>query len=137
MNSARGQKWLIGSFFSAIGLLFLYFIVSIVLDRTDKTYTARLEHAREGPGSYQQGAKINLIKDQPATVGKIQMTYRGRDSGALLMDLVLLELDPNYIYSRRIPFKKGRHGFLVSNRQFSVISINDRRLKLVIGPSKR
>lgn len=137
MDSARSQKWLIVSFFSAISLLFVYFIVSIVFDRTDKTYTARYERAREGPGSYHQGARINLIKDQPATVGKIRMTYRGRASGTLLMDLVLLELDPNYSYLRRIPLKDGRRGFIVSNRQFSVTSVSNRRLKLVMGPSKR
>lgn len=137
MNSSHRQKWLLILFFSAIGLLFIYFISSIVLDRTDKTYSARLERARVGPGSYRQGEKINLIKDQPATVGKIRMTYRGRASGTLLMDLVLLELDPNYIYSRRIPLKEGRRGFLLSNRLFSVTSINSRRLRLVMGPSKR
>lgn len=137
MDSSHGQKWLLILFFSAIGLLFIYFFSTIVLDKTDRTYTKRLERARQGPGSYRQGEKINLIKDRPATVGKIRMTYRGLASGALLMDLVLLELDPDYSYSRRIPLKEGRRGFLLSNHLFSVTSINSRRLRLVMGPSKR
>lgn len=134
MDSANGQKWLIVSFFSAISMLFIYFIVSIALDRTDKTYSARLERARVGPGSYHQGEKINLVKDQPLAVEKIRMTYRGRSSGALLIDLVLLELDPEYIYSRQIPLSEARNGFRISNHRFMVTSINDKRIKLVMGP---
>jgi len=130
MESASRQKWLLISFFSAISLFFIYFIVFVAFNKTDASYSARLESARVGTGSYQQSERIQLIIDQPLDVGTIQMTYRGRSSGDVLIDLVLLDLDPQYIYSRRVPIKAARNGFHISNRRFTVTAINDRRLRL-------
>ena len=132
MENSRTQRWLIASFFSAIAMLFIYFIISIALDNTDEAYHTRLESARVGPGSYHQGDNVHLIKDQPVDVERIRMIYRGRVSGALRIDLVLLDLDADYVYSRSIPLKEARKGFRISDRRFVATSINGRRLRLVM-----
>lgn len=131
MENTRGQKWLIISFFSAIGLFFAYFIISIALDRTDKTYSARLESARRGAGSFVAGDQVNLIKDQSLAVGKLRMTYRGRLKGALHLDLIFTDLDSDYAYTRKIPVKEAKSGFRISDHQFRAKSVSDERLRLV------
>lgn len=137
MESTHSQRWLIASFFTAISLLFVYFIVSVAMKNTDQAYSERLASARVGPGSYLQDDKIHLVKDQPVTVRGIEMTYRGRSSGVLLIDLVLLDLDRDYVYSRKIPIKEAKQGFRVSDHFFTVTSINSGRLKMVTGASNR
>lgn len=137
MESTHSQRWLMASFFTAVGLLFVYFIVSVAMKNTDQAYSERLASARMGPGSYLQNEKIHLVKDLPVTVQGIEMTYRGRSSGALLIDLVLLDLDRDYVYSRKIPIEEARRGFRISNRLFTVTSIDAGKLKLETGASKR
>lgn len=137
MENTQSQRWLIASFFTAISLLFVYFIVSVAMNNTDQTYSERLASARAGPGSYLQDEKIHLVKDQPLTVRGIEMTYRGRSSGVLLIDLVLLDLDRDYVYSRKIPIKEARRGFRISGRPFKVTAIDAGKLKLETGASKR
>lgn len=137
MESTHSQRWLIASFFTAIGLLFVYFIVSVAMENTDQAYSERLASARAGPGSYLVDGKIHLVKDQPVTVQGIEMTYRGRSSGVLLIDLVLLDLDRDYVYSRKIPINEAKRGFRISDHFFTVTSINAGKLKMVTGASNR
>ena len=100
---------------------------------TDKTYDNRLEIARTGPGSYRQDARVNLVLGQPVTVGKLEMTYLGVSAGQLNLDIILLDLDPEYVYSRSIPAQKAKQGFTVSDYRFRAISMNKKRLRLVMG----
>ena len=70
------------------------------------------------------------MRDQTATVGRLQMTYRGTASGHLLLDVVLLDLDPEYVYSRKILKRTAKEGFAVSGVRFKATSINSKRVRL-------
>jgi hypothetical protein len=59
------------------------------------------------------------------------MTYRGISSGQLKLDVVLLDLDPQYVYSRSMSVKKAKQGFSVSDYHFIATSVNGNRLRLV------
>jgi hypothetical protein len=132
MENRRAQKWLMISFFTSISLFFVYFIVFLVMGATDRTYHTRLEPARTGPGSYRQETRINLITGQPVTVEKVELTFRGVSSGEIKMDVILLDLDPQYIYRRSIPIARAKQGFAVSDYRFKATSINNKRLRLVL-----
>jgi len=130
MDSRRTQKWLMISFFTSVSLFFAYFIFALATGTTDDTYQKRLTGARTGPGSYHADTRVSLMRDQPATVGRLQLTYRGIASGHLLLDVVLLDLDPEYVYSRRILKRVAKDGFAVSEMHFKATSINSKRLRL-------
>ncbi len=141
-ENVRSQKWLAISFFVACNLIFFALIYAIITGSADRNYANWMAATRSNPGTYSNDAgtskddQIVLVKNQLVNVEKMQMTYRGLSSGLLNLDLVFLELDPQYEYHRQIPIKKAKQGFQVSDRRFKVISINRQRLKLVrINPS--
>ena len=133
MESRPTQKWLMISFFVSVSLVFVYFIFTLIMGATDSTYETRLEAVRTGPGSYRQDFRINLILDQAVTVDRLQLTYRGVFSGRIKLDVILLDLDPQYVYTRNIPVKNAKQGFNISGNHFRATSINGKRLRLVIG----
>ena len=130
MENRRSQKWLILSFFTSVSLLFVYFIFSLATGTTDKKYQRRLESARTGPGSYYQDVRVNLFREEPVTVNRLKLTYRGLSSGSLLLDVILLDLDPEYVYSRTIPVSDAKKGFRISDHRFKATSVSGKRLRL-------
>ena len=132
MESRRSQRWLIISFFTAISFLFIYFIFSLAMGTTDTTYNRRLETARNGPGSYHQETRVNLLQGEPVTINRLEMTFRGLSSGKLNLDIVILDLDPEYVYSRVIPVDSAKKGFSISDYRFKATSVSRKRLRLVL-----
>ena len=141
-ENVRSQKWLAISFFIVCNLIFFALIYTIISGSADREYANWMASTRSSPGSNSKDAangkdnQIVLIKDQRINLEDLQMTYRGLSSGVLDLDLVLLELDPQYEYHRQIPIEQAKQGFQVSDRRFRLISINRQRLTLVrINPS--
>ena len=141
-ENVRRQKWLAISFFLVCVLIFAALIYTIIFGSTDRAYSNWMASARSKPegstnekGIWQDGLLV-MLKDQQVDLENVQLTYRGLSSGDVLLDLVLLDLDPQYVYHRQIPVEAARQGFQVSNRRFKVISANRQRLKLLlISPS--
>lgn len=76
--------------------------------------------------------KIILVKGQTKTIGgKIELTYQGIDTGFVVIDITLLDLDRNYAYRRKIPKKVAQRGFQLAQRQYQLLSANGSRLKMV------
>jgi hypothetical protein len=141
-ENVRRQKWLAISFFLVCVLIFAALIYTIIFGSTDRAYSNLMASARSKPegstnnkGISQDGLLV-MLKDQQVDLENVLLTYRGLSSGAVFLDLVLLDLDPQYVYHRQIPVEAARQGFQVSNRRFKVISANRQRLKLLlISPS--
>lgn len=76
--------------------------------------------------------KIILVKGQPQIIGgKIELTYQGLDTGYVVIDITLLDLDRNYAYRRKIPKNVAHRGFQLAQRQYQLISANRTRLKII------
>lgn len=75
--------------------------------------------------------KVVLVKGRSQTIGKIEMTYRGLDAGAVLIDITLLELDPQYAYHRKIPRDSARQGFWLAQKHYRMLSAGRSRLRLM------
>jgi hypothetical protein len=137
-ENVHNQKWLAISFFVVCNLIFFALIYTIVHNPTDSAYTNSMDSARSNPESKTKDSGLSkdglliLLKDQQADMEKVRLTFRGFSSGALLLDLVLLDLDPQYVYHRQIPVEAARQGFQVSDQRFKVISVNRQRLKLLL-----
>lgn len=141
-ENVRSQKWLVISFFLVCSLIFFALIYTIIYGTADRDYANWMAATRSNPGASSNDAgvfkddQIVLVKDRLVNLEKMKMTYRGVSSGVLQLDLVLLELDPQYEYHRQIPIEKAKQGFQVSDLRFKAVSINRQRLKLVlINPS--
>lgn len=71
-----------------------------------------------------------LLIDKEQTVGNLKITYRGLESKTLLLDLVILELDKDYAYHRRIPIKDAKSGFRLSDQAFYTQYIGPTKIDL-------
>ena len=137
-EDVRRQKWLAISFFLVCNLIFFALIYAIVFKPTDSAYSNWMGTAPANPWVDSRNTGISneismvLPKGQQVELENLKMTYRGLASGQLLLDLVLLDLDPQYVYHRKIPVEIAGQGFQVSDRRFKVISINRQRLKLLL-----
>ena len=76
-------------------------------------------------------SKLFLSKDQVTTMGKIQLTYRGLNAESVVIDITLLDLDPEYAYRRAIPAKAAKIGFWLGQKKFQLLSASPSRLKII------
>jgi len=142
-ENVRRQKWLAISFFLVCVLTFAALSYTIISGSTDRAYSNWMASARSKPegstndkGIWQEDGLLVMLKDEQVDLENVQLTYRGLSSGDVLLDLVLLDLDPQYVYHRQIPVEAARQGIQVSNWRFKVISANRQRLQLLlISPS--
>lgn len=133
MDQSKVHKW--STFFfllpSSIVLAYLVFYLA--------TFTPSYADARPSTSAATAGLiapaahkNIILVKGQTQTIGgKIELTYQGLDTGSVVIDITLLDLDRNYAYRRKIPKRVAHHGFQLAQRQYQLISANRSRLKMV------
>lgn len=132
MDQSKQHKWSTIFFLVPSSLALAYFVFYLA------TFTPSYADAH-APGSVSPGrfadpaypGKITLIKGQTRTIGgKIELTYQGLDTGFVVIDITLLDLDRDYAYRRKIPKKVAHRGFRLAQRQYQLISANRTRLKM-------
>ena len=75
--------------------------------------------------------KITLVRDRDIKIGKSIIVYRGLDESAKFrMDVAILELDPNSLYSYRIPINAAKKGFRLVGQNFRLISARKSAIQL-------
>lgn len=141
-ENVRNQKWLTVSFFLACGLVFVVFVYVISSGTVDRSYQNWMTNLRtqseadSRPASISGDEAVIVLKDRQVDLGNVLLTYRGLSSGSLQLDLVILDLDPQYVYHRRIPVETAEKGFEIAHRRFKALSVSRRSLKLLpIKPS--
>lgn len=132
MENIRGQRWLVIGFFVLIGALFVWFAIFLAMGWTDPFYNRWLSQHKVP--SYEDSphrlGEMVLLKNQQQIAGTLKLTYRGKTSGAILLDVVLLQLDPTYAYHRHIPITEAMEGFWLSGSRFKVVSASNDRLRI-------
>lgn len=73
------------------------------------------------PPSKSAAEPLILPLNQPVAVAGLQITYRGiNDAGRILLDTVILELDPDYAYPRVLGLSEARKGFTLFDQHFEL-----------------
>ena len=107
MKMTRTQQWIstlfLGSVITVTGVL----LYRIVAGQVDPYYTQWATKSAALKSSINLSSvtdeRVVLVKDEPVTVARCRMVYRGLVGDSALLDLYLLDLDPEYAYPRRIP----------------------------------
>ena len=73
-----------------------------------------------------------LVRDQELEIDKTRLVYKGLENGQILIDLYLLELDPEQPYPRAIPKKQTRESIRLGPNVYKIDSANAKILKLKI-----
>ena len=151
MNETRSRYWysvLLYMTICIVSLGLLYFVVETFFPKTsaelmpkDDALSARFMSASRWNGDHRDAPKeafstplkekIMLVLDRDTKFGKSKIVYRGLDGNAkFIMDVVLLELDPNAFYRYRIAVKAAKKGFRLVGQNFRLISARKSAIQL-------
>ena len=90
-----------------------------------------LEDTRNKATSDIRQEKITLALNQEKEFTKSKIIYRGLDEKSrLIIDVVILDLDPETYYPYRIHTYEARRGFRLAGQNFKLISARKSALKL-------
>lgn len=76
--------------------------------------------------------QLNLKKDEKYFIGKTCMVYKGISRGAIGLDVVILELDPDVSYPLRLTKESMNDGIWIGDSLYRLISVNRDTLQLEI-----
>jgi hypothetical protein len=133
MNQAKMHKWSTFLFLVPSSFALAYFVFymatftpSYANTLTDSNVAQFSSIAPAAPD------KIILVKGKTQTIGgRVELTYQGLDTGYVVIDITLLDLDRHYAYRRKIPKKVAHRGFQLAQRHYQLISANRTRLKIM------
>ena len=128
------KNWAVILFFGSLFLIFsylIYFLTTGTYDQSARRWVSRTEVRDLIP---QGDGNFILKNDVPVITGNLKITYHGMRAGALLIDLVLLELDPVYAYRYRIPVARARKEFSLSNSRFRASLVTPDKIRLERRP---
>jgi hypothetical protein len=128
----KNRKWAVVLFFAAVGLVLGYFVSVLISASANPTYlrwTARPpEMVPKKPSP--TGDDFILTIHHQQRIDNLKITYRGVQSGAVVFDLVVMDLDPQYAYLRRIPITTAARGFQLSTHHFKLESAGQTNMQI-------
>ena len=75
--------------------------------------------------------KLLLLRDHEVKIGKIVIMYRGLNgSNKFTLDVIILNFDPEAIYTRRLNIASAKKGFTVGDENFELISAKKSNMRI-------
>lgn len=90
------------------------------------------KHQSQVPVSRISKGRVLLQKDVKVFGNRTCMVYRGFSDGVILMDLVMLELDPDMVYPVRLNKELFKSGYLIGDSIYRLEKVKRNRLVLVV-----
>ena len=134
MESNSRQKWLSILFFSVSGLVFgisFYLITTGATASPEPTPTTVASAANALPYLDEPQVKIVLQRNVQMRLGGLDITYRGVEDHKLRLEVVVLDLDPQYAYQHAIDLEKANSGFRLAGIRLKLLSARDSRARLL------
>ena len=75
---------------------------------------------------------VSLQKGLKKTIDKTSMVFKGVSQGKVLLDLYMLEMDPDVSYSLHFSKESLRRGIWLENIQYRLVSVEENALRLKI-----
>ncbi len=74
--------------------------------------------------------QVLLARNEKFVTGRTCLVYKGVEKKMILLDLYLLDLDPEQIYEKRFSKKEAKKELLLGEGRYRLISANDSHLIL-------
>jgi len=133
MKMTRAQQWISSVFLGVVIVTTGALVYRVVAHGVDPRYEKWSQEAAKLREPIKLSSATNqrvvLMKNEPLTIDRTRLVYRGLDEDSVQVDLYLLDLDHEYAYPRRIPrsaegklLKLGGHNYrLVSTQRRQVV----------------
>ena len=132
MTSSEKTNWFVPIIiFVALTTIFLglYFSSDIVGMR-DNQVRKEFDYAGRPTQPITHTNQIVLKRDEKKIVGKYGLAYRGLEKNIILLDLYIMEMDPEQSYRKRFTKKEAKKGIQFGTEHYRVTSLNRNSLLL-------
>jgi hypothetical protein len=126
----QNRKLAVFLFFGLVCAMFAYFVYFFVTEQFDPIWTRGWSRPAVNTSVTQRNGQYILFIDEEKTIGNLKITYRGQAAKAVLLDVVITDLDPDYAYLRQIPIEAARQQFMVGDQAFVVESSGSQQIKI-------
>lgn len=129
MGKLKLHRYLTVVFFLGCGLFVgycVYYLATLSSGPPSASPATASKHLQEAKTS----ADCVFVKGQANTVDNLKLRYVGLEKDFILMEVTVVDLDPEYVYHHRISRKKAEEGFQVAGKSFKLLSVNGSVLKL-------
>lgn len=133
MDDERKPKWLPILFFSITGIVFSLsiYLITVSASAPLATPAAVASAANAPPYPDDPQVKVVLQRDIPTRLGKLDIIYRGVQDRKLRLDVIVLELDPDYAYRHAIALDRASQGFRLGGVALQLLSARGSRAKII------
>ncbi len=76
--------------------------------------------------------QVVLPRNEKFVIGRNCLVYKGVEKKTLILDLYLLDMDPEQAYEKRFPKKEAKEEMRLGGDTYRLLSVNDRYMTLKI-----
>lgn len=76
--------------------------------------------------------QVVLPRNEKLVIGRNCLVYKGVEKKTLILDLYLLDMDPEQAYEKRFPKKEAKEEMRLGGDTYRLLSVNDRYMTLKI-----
>lgn len=116
----------------AIPFLIMYYLSTDTYRERRDAWQQSTATAVQKVDSSVTAEKVTLAKNEPATVGRTSLVYKGLEKKLIQIDLYLLDLDPQQPFRVTFSKKEAKDQISIGDNKFRMISVNERFLTLEI-----
>ncbi len=114
----------------AIALGVVYYISSDSYQEQHPNGRQEFDYGGRPVQSISTPDQVILTKNEKLTIDRTCVVFLGVDKKWILIDLYLLDLDPEQPYEKRYNKKKAKKEMLLGERRYRLISVNNTHLVL-------
>ena len=76
--------------------------------------------------------QVLLPRNEKFVIGRNGLVYKGVEKKTVILDLYLLDMDPEQAYEKRFPKKEAKEEMRLGGDTYRLLSVNDRYMTLKI-----
>ncbi len=133
MLSSENQNWLTPLFVITILIIVfgvLYYVSSDFYNQRYPDGRQEFDYSGRPVQSIATTGQVILTKNEKHVIGRICLVFKGVDKKMIIVDLYLLDMDPEQAYEKRFLKKDAKKELLLGEGRFRLLSVNDNHLIL-------
>ncbi len=133
MVSSENKNWFTPLFIITILLIafgVLYYVFSDFYEQRFPDGRQEFDYAGRPVQSIPTTDQILLSKNEKVVVGRTCLVFKGVEKKMIIVDLYLLDMDPEQAYEKRFLKKDAKKELLLGGGRFRLLSVNDNHLVL-------
>jgi hypothetical protein len=137
MTSSEKKTWATPVFITVViasSFLLLYYSSNHYSEQPGQQTRKAVDYDGRPVKSIAKPGQVILPKNEKIVVGKNGLVFKGVEKSEVILDLYLLEMDPEQAYRKRFSKKEAKNEMILGGQRYRLLSANDRYLSLKLIP---